>query len=274
VWKAEPGERGGSKDCSGHSGASVTLRLPVGTVVHDAATGRIVADLSVDGGSWIAAHGGRGGRGNASYKNSINQAPREYEPGGKGEAREMRLELKLLADVGLLGFPNAGKSTLLARVSAARPKVAAYPFTTLEPNLGTVRLDGAPSFVIADLPGLIEGASRGEGLGHRFLRHVERTSNLVHLIDCSNESDPVTRYRTIRAELAAYSAQLAERPEIVVGTKVDVPGAWDRVAALERALPDREVFGLSCMTGEGLNALMAAIVGRLPRLPEEAARAV
>ncbi len=271
VWRAGNGEAGGSKDCSGHSGAAVLLRLPVGTVVHDVATGRILTDLAVDGGSWIAAHGGKGGRGNASYKNSINQAPREFEPGGKGEAREMRLELKLLADVGLLGFPNAGKSTFLSRVCAARPKIAAYPFTTLAPNLGTVRLDDAPSFVIADLPGLIEGASRGEGLGHRFLRHVERTSILVHLVDCEDATDPVARYRTIRAELAAYSSDLASRPELVAGTKVDIPGAWDRVKALAGALLDRQVVGISCVTGEGIGDLMGAIVGRLP---QEVARAV
>src|SRR5690242_19940013 len=233
-FKADRGRHGEGSNCTGHSGADMILLVPVGTMVYDGETGATLADLATPGQRVLIAHGGRGGRGNQHFAKPWHQAPREQEDGHPGEERQLRLELKLLADVGLVGFPNAGKSTLISVISAARPKIANYPFTTLEPNLGVVNADGLGSagkegrelgrtFVVADLPGLIEGAHEGAGLGIRILKHVERTRLLVHLIDTSDASDagPIHSFESINGELAAFSESLTEKPMIVVATKLD-----------------------------------------------------
>src|SRR5246500_2646940 len=235
-FKADRGRHGEGSNCTGHSGADMILQVPVGTLVFDDG-GETIADLATPGQRVLVAKGGRGGRGNQNFAKPWHQAPREHEDGSPGEERHLRLELRLLADVGLVGFPNAGKSTLISVISAARPKIANYPFTTLEPNLGVVNADGGTgkegrelgrTFVVADLPGLIEGAHEGAGLGIRFLRHVERTRLLVHLIDTSHASDadPIHSFEVISGELHAFSATLTEKPMIVVATKLD--GTTDR----------------------------------------------
>ena len=267
--KAQAGERGrGSKE-TGARGEDRVLPVPVGTSVFDADTGELLVDLVTPGDRWVAARGGAGGRGNARFATSVDQRPTQCEPGGRPEERTLRLELRLLADVGLVGLPNAGKSTLLSRVTAATPKIADYPFTTLEPYLGIVDLPSFQRFVIADLPGLIEGAHEGRGLGDRFLRHVERTRVLLHLVDVSpvDGSDPVEAWRTVRAELQAYGHGLADRPELVAATKVDtLPEGPERDAVLRRLARevDREVHPISAVAGTGLKALLAA-VGRALR---------
>ena len=229
-WDAQDGEPGGSKDCSGKAGTDLVLRLPGGTVILDAASGETMADLA-PGDSVVIAKGGRGGFGNSHFRSSTNQAPQRAEPGEPGEQRQVRLELKLIADAGLIGMPNAGKSTLLAAITRATPKIGDYPFTTLSPQLGIASLDPSRRIVIADIPGLIEGAAGGAGLGHDFLRHVERTRVLVHLLDAQppDGSDPADNYRTVRAELEAYSPLLAEKPEIIALNKLDlVPDEKER----------------------------------------------
>jgi GTP-binding protein len=223
----------------------------------------VLADLVTPGQRFIAAHGGRGGRGNAHFKSPTKQAPRYAQPGEAGETRWLSLELKLLADVGLMGLPNAGKSTLLARISAARPKIASYPFTTLVPQLGIVRLRDERSCVVADIPGIIEGAHAGKGLGHQFLRHIERTRLLVHLVDmtASEEDDPLLNFDTVNRELRAYASQLADKPQVVVATKMDVPSAkpaWERFQPEIAALGLR-VIAISAMTGEGIGTLFDEI---------------
>ncbi|MGQ0612389.1 MAG: GTPase ObgE [Planctomycetaceae bacterium] len=258
--RAEVGMPGKGSDKTGASGEDLIVQVPVGTLVRDRTTGALMRDLAEEGATLLVARGGGGGRGNASFKNSTNQAPRTTTKGEPGEERWLRLELKLLADVGLVGLPNAGKSTLLSRLSRARPKIAAYPFTTLEPFLGIVAGEGYRSFTMADLPGLIEGASRGAGLGAQFLRHVERTRVLVHLVDLSG--DPAAAYRQVRAELEAYGQGLAEKPEVVAATKTDLDPPPERLKEL-RALVDREVVPISGVTGEGLPALLKAILARL-----------
>src|SRR5262249_29345842 len=231
-FKADRGRHGEGSNCTGHSGAGMILQVPVGTMGYVGETNETLADLATPGQRVLVAHGGRGGRGNQHFAKPWHQAPREHEDGHPGEERNLRLELKLLADVGLVGFPNAGKSTLISVISAARPKIANYPFTTLEPNLGVVNADGGTgghgtelgrTYVVADLPGLIEGASEGAGLGIRFLRHVERTRLLVHLIDTSDtaELDPEKAFEIIDGELGAFSEKLLEKPMIVVATKLD-----------------------------------------------------
>jgi GTP-binding protein len=271
--KAEAGERGRGDRQTGAQGADRVLAVPVGTSVYDAATGDLLADLVAPGTTFLAARGGRGGRGNARFASATDQRPTHAEPGGVPEERTLRLELRLLADVGLVGLPNAGKSTLLARVTAATPRIADYPFTTLEPYLGIVDLADQRRFVIADLPGLIAGAHRGRGLGDRFLRHVERTRVLLHLVDVApvDGSDPVEAYRTVRRELEAYGHGLATRPEIVAATKVDAlpPGPPGRrpegdhegEGVLRRLAEaaDRKVHPISAVTGSGLRALMGAV---------------
>ena len=217
IFRAERGEHGEGSNMTGKSGKDIIIRMPVGTVVKDAKTEEILVDLVRDGQTAVVARGGRGGRGNARFVTPTNQAPREWEPGQKGEEREVLLELKLIADVGLVGLPNAGKSTLLARISAARPKIAAYPFTTLTPNLGIVRLDDERNFVVADIPGLIEGAHQGKGLGIRFLRHIERTKILAVLLDLSS-SNIENDYQILLNELLSYSEEMLKKPRLVVLT--------------------------------------------------------
>ncbi len=232
--KAQRGRHGEGSDKTGHNGHSVELSTPVGTVVYDAETGELLHDFTTAGDTFIVAKGGRGGRGNARFATSTHQTPTEHEDGKPGEERRLRLELKLLADVGLVGFPNAGKSTLISRISAAKPKIADYPFTTLVPNLGVVSTDDERTFVVADIPGLIEGAHEGHGLGIQFLRHVERTRLLAHLVDVSDTGrDPVHDFEVILAELASFSDDLAKKPMIVVATKMDAAQDPKRVAALQ-----------------------------------------
>ena len=257
------GLHGEGSNRSGKEGADVIVRVPVGTQVFDPQTNELLFDCDSDGQRWLAAHGGRGGFGNAHFASSTNRAPRYHQEGSEGEEFELQLELKLLADVGLVGYPNAGKSTFISTVSAARPKIADYPFTTLEPHLGVVDLGDFRTFVIADIPGLIEGAHEGHGLGDRFLRHVERTKLLLHLVDMSSVScrDPVSDYEVINRELAAYDPRLGERPQIVVATKIDALDEPERVESLrERARQDqRKFFAISSVTGAGVRELISAV---------------
>jgi GTP-binding protein len=257
------GLHGEGSNRSGKEGADVIVRVPVGTQVFDPQTNELLFDCDGDGQRWLAAHGGRGGFGNAHFASSTNRAPRYHQEGSEGEEFELQLELKLLADVGLVGYPNAGKSTFISTVSAARPKIADYPFTTLEPHLGVVDLGDFRTFVIADIPGLIEGAHQGHGLGDRFLRHVERTKLLLHLVDMSSVSgrDPVSDYEVINRELAAYDPRLAERPQIVVATKIDALDEPERVESLRaRANQDeRKFFAISSVTGAGVRELISAV---------------
>lgn len=272
-FKAERGEHGRGKDQFGKSGADLFVEVPVGTVVFDAETGELLADLTEDGQKALVARGGRGGRGNASFATPTNQAPRIAEKGEPGEERWLRLELRLIADVGIVGAPNAGKSTLLAAVSAARPKIADYPFTTLIPNLGVVEVDGA-TFVMADIPGLIEGAHHGAGLGDKFLRHIRRTRVLVHLLDGA-APDPLADFAAINRELELFSPDLAQKPQIVVLNKMDLPEArdkWPRVATVLKR-QGREALAISAATGEGVQTLLrqvAAMLRELPRAPAPA----
>jgi GTP-binding protein len=264
--KAQRGRHGEGSNKTGHNGESIDVATPVGTIVYDAATGEQLHDFTVPGDRWIAANGGRGGRGNARFATSTHQAPTEHEDGHPGDERRLRLELKLLADVGLVGFPNAGKSTLISRISAARPKIADYPFTTLVPNLGVASAGDAlhqKTFVVADIPGLIEGAHEGHGLGIQFLRHVERTRLLAHLVDVSESSgrDPVHDFEVVMKELAAFSESLAEKPMIVVATKIDVAQDPERIAAVRKLARKRRMpfFKISSVTGEGIAALKRAM---------------
>ncbi len=268
-FAAENGKHGEGSGKRGRAGESLYVDVPVGTVVRDAKDSALLADLTRVDQTYLVVAGGRGGRGNEVFKTSTRQAPRFAEKGAPGEEKTISLELKLLADVGLLGKPNAGKSTLLSRVSAARPKIADYPFTTLNPNLGVVAMGGR-DFVMADIPGLIEGAHAGAGLGHQFLRHVERTRILVHLLDGFSE-DPVEDYVAINKELALYSEQLAVKPQIVVVNKMDIPEARERVDEIRRRLgPDvGPVYTISAVTGEGVNVLVGVLLERLAEMPEE-----
>lgn len=269
-YRAERGQHGMGKNMHGKNGRDLILRVPPGTVVRDAATGEVIADLVHPGQEVVVARGGRGGRGNARFATPTNKAPRMAEKGEPGEERWLELELKLLADVGLVGFPNVGKSTIISRVSAARPKIADYPFTTLVPNLGVVRVDEGRSFVMADIPGLIEGAHAGAGLGHQFLRHTERTRLLVHVLDVSGSEgrDPLGDFEVVNRELALYSKELASRPMIIAANKMDLPGAAENLARLKGALGERyEIFPVSALTGEGLFALVYRIGDLLDQLP-------
>ena len=259
-WRAERGSNGEGSLKRGKDGADIVLMVPIGTLVRDVDRGHLLKDLSTPGDKLIVAHGGRGGRGNNSYKTAVNRAPRDFERGIVGEARNVTLELKLIADVGLIGKPNAGKSTLLSRLSRARPEIADYPFTTRHPNLGLVQVGYDAQFLVADIPGLIEGAHAGVGLGHEFLKHVERTKVLVHLIepDPADQSDPVENYRQIREELRLYDESLLERPEILIVTKSELPGSADLAAQLHE-ISGRDVLNISAVTGKGLPDLIAAI---------------
>jgi GTP-binding protein len=261
-YLAPSGEPGANKDKYGRAGQDLVLRVPPGTQVFDGATGELLVDLRVHGQKFVVARGGKGGRGNIHFATPTDRAPRRSEPGLPGEERDLRLELKLLADVGLLGFPNVGKSSLIARISAARPKIADYPFTTLVPNLGMVRLSGERSLVVADVPGLIEGAHRGAGLGDRFLRHLERTRVLIHLLDANVGSGrtPLRDYEAINRELRLYDPDLAARPQIVALNKIDLPDVRRRLAQIaapfkRRGLP---LFAVSAVTGEGVPELLEA----------------
>ncbi|HSN04628.1 MAG TPA: GTPase ObgE [Nitrospira sp.] len=262
-YEAEDGRHGGASNCTGRRGKSVIVTLPVGTVIYDDETGDVLADLVADGDEAVIAQGGRGGRGNGNFATSTNRVPTYFEHGKDGEEKHLRLELKLLADVGLVGFPNAGKSTLIAAISAARPKIADYPFTTLIPNLGVVCWGSDRSFVVADIPGLIEGASEGKGLGFQFLRHIERTAFLLHLIDVSEwaQEEPVTSFEIMRQELDAYDATLNKRPFAIVATKVDISGKSDRLSQLQAYCKRRKYkcFAVSAATREGLDELIAFV---------------
>jgi GTP-binding protein len=267
-FRAGRGTHGKGKNQTGARGEDAVVFVPPGTVVRDVATDDLLGDLTAPGQCVVVAQGGRGGRGNASFVSSTRQAPRLAERGTPGEKRWLRLELKLLADVGLIGMPNAGKSTLLAAVSAARPKIADYPFTTLQPNLGVVTVNDEYDFVLADLPGLIEGAHAGAGLGHQFLRHIERTRLLVHMLD-ADDDDPLHHFDQINQELRLFKPTLADRPQIVVLNKLDLPDArehWPQVqAAMQaRGLP---AYAISAVTGEGVRELMARIGQILSNLP-------
>jgi GTPase len=262
-YSAERGEHGRGSDQKGRDGADCVIHVPLGTVVRVQGSGAILADLVSHEQQFIVAHGGRGGRGNTRFKSSTNQAPRHTEPGEPGETRWLTLELKLLADVGLMGLPNVGKSTLLARISAARPKIAPYPFTTLVPQLGIVQLRDERSCVVADIPGLIEGAHEGKGLGHQFLRHIERTRLLLHLVDMTTPSvdAPLVNFATVNRELLAYEPRLAEKPHVIVATKMDIPAAkqaWERFEAVMTSRGLR-VIAISAVTGEGIGTLLDEI---------------
>ena len=262
-YKAKHGTPGADRDKYGASAPDVLVRVPVGTVVHEVDSNDVLCDLSAAGQRFVAAQGGKGGRGNIHFATSTNQAPTKAEPGELGQERSLRLELKLLADAGLVGYPNAGKSTFISAVSRARPKIADYPFTTLVPNLGVVGLPGGRSFVLADIPGLIEGASEGHGLGHRFLRHVERTRVLLHLIEVSAEPgrDPLHDYDIINRELAQYSPELAKRPQIVALSKCDLTETREAVDGWREKFAARGVtlHAVSAATGEGVKEVLEAL---------------
>ena len=281
LFRADRGRHGEGSNCTGVSGEDMILEVPIGTVVTDENTEEVLADFTKPGDRVLVVKGGRGGRGNQHFAKPWHQAPREHEPGELGAERDLRLTLKLLADVGLVGFPNAGKSTLISRISAARPKIADYPFTTLEPALGVVSAEGIPhsgnrgehqrTFVVADLPGLIEGAHKGVGLGTRFLRHVERTRLIAHLIDTSDASqrDPVRDYEIIMGELEAFSPTLIEKPMIVVATKLDMTTDRTRLDELTAFCKKHglEFHSISSATGEGIKELVFAIADALDKLP-------
>jgi GTPase len=258
-YAAPGGNRGGGGDRTGRSGNDLVLEVPIGTIVHDAEHGNRLADLAQEGDRLVVAQGGKGGKGNARFANSVRQVPRIFTPGVPGERRRLRLELKLFADAGLVGMPNAGKSTFLSAVTAARPKIADYPFTTLEPQVGIAALGDTETLVLADLPGLIEGAAAGQGLGHRFLRHVERCRVLLHLVDCSGsaETTPVDAWRVIGDELESFSVTLARKPRLLVATKVESEEGEAAAAELERQSGER-VWRISSATRSGVPQLLRA----------------
>jgi GTP-binding protein len=265
-YKAERGRHGEGSNCTGRDGEGVVLKVPVGTIVYDKETGEKVHDFSQADERMIVAHGGRGGRGNQHFASSTHQAPREHEAGKPGEERVLRLELKLLADVGLVGYPNVGKSTLISRISAARPKIADYPFTTLQPNLGVVTIGEAPyeeSYLVADIPGLIEGAHTGSGLGTQFLRHIERTRVLAHLIDVSDASgrpDPVADFKVIMGELESFGAGLEKKPMIVVASKMDAVNPEKLAQVRKHTKKSKlELYEISAVTGKGIPELKYAL---------------
>jgi GTP-binding protein len=265
-WRAGRGEHGQGSNCHGRSAEDEIIPVPPGTIVRDADHDLILKDLAAPGDRVVAARGGKGGKGNTRFKSATNQAPREHTPGEDGESRRLTLELKLIADVGLVGKPNAGKSTLLSRVSRARPEIADYPFTTKTPNLGIVQIDLDRSLVMADIPGLIEGAHAGAGLGHEFLRHIERTRVLIHLVEPepADATDPVENYFAIRGELEAYGHGLATRPEIIAVSKAELPAAPEAQHRLAEAT-NREVLLFSSVTGQGLDRLLQQAYAELHR---------
>lgn len=266
-YRAERGQHGMGKNRTGRSGADLILRVPPGTVARDADSGELLGELLEDGDELIVARGGRGGRGNAAFATPTHQAPRRWEPGEEGEERRVQLELKLIADVGLVGQPNAGKSTLLSAISAARPKIAEYPFTTLQPNLGVVELPGLRTFVVADIPGIIEGAHEGRGLGLRFLRHIERTRTLAFMIPVDAE-DPQAEYELLRDEVRAYSEELAEKPHCVVLTKTDLLGPGDEPPSVD-APEAWGVYAISAVSRRGLPQLLEGLWTKIREVVEE-----
>jgi GTPase len=279
-YKAGRGEHGMGKDQHGKRGEDRIIKVPVGTIVRDGDTGELLADLNTPGEQVIVAAGGRGGKGNAHFVSSTNRTPRFAQPGEPGVDRELAIELRLLADVGIVGLPNAGKSTLIAAISAVRPKIADYPFTTLVPNLGVVGYGDGQSFVIADIPGLIEGAHQGQGLGHKFLRHVTRTRVLIHLLDAANlnAEDPLADWGTVNRELSLFDPDLLHKPQIVVANKIDIPAARTQAELLAKTLPKayQPLHSISAVTGEGVGALVqkvGALLEELKRHKEEAREA-
>jgi len=276
IHRAKSGENGRGSDCYGASAPDIELRVPVGTVITDADSGEFIADLASDGARAMVAKGGRGGLGNLHFKSSTNRAPRQHTPGEEGESRRLRMELKVLADVGLLGLPNAGKSTFIRAVSAARPKVADYPFTTLAPSLGVVRADENKSFVVADIPGLIEGAAEGAGLGHQFLRHLQRTRLLLHIVDLAPldpEAQPVNDARAIVQELKKYDEELYRKPRWLVLNKLDLIPEEERKPRMQAFVKSLRwtgpVFGITAISGEGCRPLIHAIQAWLEEHPAE-----
>ncbi|HEY6999660.1 MAG TPA: GTPase ObgE [Candidatus Binatia bacterium] len=271
LYKAGRGQHGMGSDCHGHRGDDRIINVPVGTIIRDAATGELMGDLQAAGERVIVASGGRGGKGNAHFVSSTHRSPRFAQPGEPGEERELDIELRLLADVGIIGLPNAGKSTLISVISSVRPKIADYPFTTLVPNLGVVGYDDK-SFVVADIPGLIEGAHEGHGLGHKFLRHVTRTSLLIHLIDGSqiNPEDPLKDWRTVNHELALFDPALAQKPQIVVINKIDLAEAREQAQAIAKELPQpyRPPYLISAATTEGVQALVQTVGRKIAALKQ------
>lgn len=271
-YKADRGQHGRGKNMHGRSGEDLIVRVPLGTVINEDENGRFLGDITHDGQEVVVAVGGRGGRGNSRFAGPHNKAPTMAEKGEPGEELRLVLELKLLADVGLIGYPNAGKSTLISSVSAARPKIADYPFTTLSPNLGVVSLGEGKSFVMADIPGLIEGAHTGAGLGHNFLRHVERTRLLVHVLDTAGTEgrDPLDDFRIINRELALYNEKLANRPQLIVTNKMDLPDSENNLVKIKNELAERyEIFPISAVTGLGTTELVRRIYDLLMEMPAE-----
>jgi GTP-binding protein len=262
-YKAGRGQHGMGSDCDGRRGQDRVIRVPVGTIVRDSVTGEVIADFKQPGERAVVAAGGRGGKGNAHFVSSTHRSPRFAQPGESGEEKELSVELRLLADAGIIGLPNAGKSTLISVISAVRPKIAEYPFTTLVPNLGVVSYGSQQSFVIADIPGLIEGAHAGQGLGDKFLRHVMRTRVLVHLLDASaiDPQDPLKSWRAVNRELELFDPELSRKPQIVVASKIDIPEARANVARLAELLPEsyRPLYAISAVTGEGVKPLVQKI---------------
>ncbi len=261
-FKAENGAHGQGKQKTGRNGRNLIIELPPGTLVIDADTGRLIKDLVKTGETFVILKGGRGGQGNTRFKTSTHRTPRFAQPGEPGEIRTLRLDLKLIADVGIIGLPNAGKSTLIGTISSARPKIGNYPFTTLTPNLGVVQTDWSEPFVVADIPGLIRGAHQGTGLGTKFLRHIERTRILVHLIDVSSIDldDPLHAYHTINEELAIYDQELVQKPQLVVLNKLDLPGVLKAAETFQSALRDKKITLISALTGQGIDELKSRIV--------------
>ncbi len=273
MFKAGNGQDGGKRNCFGKDGESVVIKVPVGTVIREAESGKIMADITKHGEEKILIHGGKGGKGNQHFATPTRQAPRYAEPGRVAKEYDVILELKLIADVGLIGFPNVGKSTLLSMVTNANPKIANYHFTTLAPNLGVVEGKYGDSFVLADIPGLVEGASEGVGLGHAFLRHVERTKVFIHVVDAAGVEgdDPVENVRKINQELEAYNPELMKRPQVIAANKTDIPGSEENVERLKEAYEKEgfEVFPISAATNKGLDELLTKVAEILKNYPED-----
>ena len=270
-FKAKNGAGGQGKQKTGKKGEDIVIEVPPGTVVTDFETGEVIKDFTKADESFVAAKGGRGGQGNTRFKSSTHRTPRMAQPGEPGESLTLKLELKLLADVGIIGLPNAGKSTLIHAISSAKPKIGNYPFTTLSPNLGVVQTDWGEPFVVADIPGLIEGAHDGAGLGTRFLRHIERTRILIHLIDSSeiDETDPLKSFRTINNELKLHNQKLMEKPQIIVLNKLDLPGSEELAESFEALMPGKIVLRISALSGKGTDILLSKIVQVMDQLDRD-----